>query len=115
MATYRIVSGIIHHPLTVRYHDVGRDLEVLYGKQMAGKAVNELYKEPLAVPRGFQDMLYVLVQLVQIDSGKELARPISDHRPLPWEARRRLLWRGTRANISAGDRIEALGSFTPEP
>ena len=45
LADYRIMSGIGLEPLIVRYREVGRALETLYGKPMAGKTLDELYND----------------------------------------------------------------------
>ena len=42
---YRIMSGIGLDPFTVRYRDVGRNLDALYGKPLAGKTLDELYTD----------------------------------------------------------------------
>jgi hypothetical protein len=45
LAPYRITSDITAAPFTVRYRDVGRNLDALYGKPLAGRTLDELYTE----------------------------------------------------------------------
>jgi hypothetical protein len=45
LADYRIISDLSFDPFTVRYRDVGRNLDALYGKPLAGKKLDELYTE----------------------------------------------------------------------
>jgi hypothetical protein len=45
LAGYRITSDISTDPFTVRYREVGRNLDALYGKPLAGKKLDELYTE----------------------------------------------------------------------
>jgi hypothetical protein len=42
---YRIMSGVGLSPLTIRYRQVGQALELLYGKPLLGKTLDDLYND----------------------------------------------------------------------
>ena len=75
---YRMVAQIKPEPLDVQYGEVGETLENLYGRQLSGKNLNELYNDWFRKRafEGYQKMLDERAPVYERHSFATILRPI---------------------------------------